>query len=160
MKKISLFFALILFSSVGVSMSIFSKSNEESVVLFSGVSGILTFKGEPAVGASLERRAKWDGGDGFVETVEVDSLGKFSFDKIEDSLSLNPLNQLVISQKIFAFYQGEKYKLWVMGKMSKDENAEFGGEPIDFRCELTQPIVRIESLNGLLGTSCKWDVVK
>ncbi len=66
MKKIYLFIALILFSSFGVGMSFLSKSEGVEVVLFSAMSGTLTFNGELAVGASLERRVKWDDGAGIV----------------------------------------------------------------------------------------------
>lgn len=160
MKKISMFLALILFSSFGVAMSFLSKSEGVEVVLFSAMSGTLTFNGELAVGASLERRVKWDDGGGIVETLEIGEDGFFSFELLTANLELNPLNKLVVNQDIVATYRNEEYDIWIMGKTDHTKDTEVGGKPINFRCELTDPIARVETSSGLLGTICKWDGVE
>jgi len=50
--------------------------------------------------------------------------------------------------------------MWVMGKMGKNLYSELGGKPVNFRCELTDELIRVESDDGLLGTPCKWDSIE
>lgn len=141
-------------------MLFFSKPEGVDVVLFSAMSGVLTFNGELAAGASLTRSVKWDDSDGITETLEVTEDGKFSFETLSAQLKLSPLNKLVIKQRLVAIYKNNEYDIWIMGKIDKSQSTELGGKPINLSCELTDPITRVESLAGLLGTSCKWDWIE
>jgi Domain of unknown function (DUF6795) len=157
-NKFLVLISLLVISNVGVSMSVFS-AEEVEVVLFSPMEGMLTVDGEPAEGARLERMIKWEGGEQ-LDTFDVLKDGLFSFDIFKKELLLNPLNQLVIKQKIYAVYNGQRYKIWSVGKMDIDEYGEIGSKPSNFKCELTDELVHIEANSPLFVTSCKWDNVE
>ena len=57
-------------------------------------------------------------------------------------------------QDIYVHYCGEKYHIWVMSKRDKGAFGELGGEPGNFRCELTAELERVEVDRGAV---CRWD---
>ena len=142
----------------GATMSLFSKQ-ENKVVIFSPLQGIITFKGKPAAGAKVERWLKWKDDVGENDSVTTDEKGRFKFSAIEDLINISPLVQFTAHQKLYVVYREERYQIWVMGKMEKDIYSELGGVPENFRCELGAPLRRIETDGGLLGTSCEWDKI-
>lgn len=157
-KKV-IVWCLLIFSGESSSMSLFS-SEEQEVVLFSPMSGYITINGNPVKGVVLERRVKWLGEKEIEDSIRTDEKGWFSFGELTDNVKINPLSQFVVNQYIYAKHDGSAYKVWIMGKLDGNEYSELGGKPINFRCELTDPFVRVEVDNGQLGTLCKWDDVE
>lgn len=143
----------------GVSMSFFSKTEEE-VVLFSEMKGHITLNAKPVKGAVIERWIKWKDEDGEKDYIETDNNGYFVFNEIKVKAKLSPLSQLVVTQELTVLYESERFIIWSMGKLSKEQFGELGGAPVNLRCELNDEQVRVEVDNGLLGTSCKWDSIK
>jgi len=139
----------------GASMSLFSKEKHE-VVVSSPFEGVISINGSIAPNAKIERVLKW-GDEEDTETVFTDDDGKFTLQVKRAEIEVNPLVQFTAHQKIFVYYQGEKYQIWVMGKLDKELYAELNGKPVNVQCGLNDSIRRIESPGGLLGTSCTWD---
>jgi hypothetical protein len=88
-----------------------------------------------------------------------DENGYFSLPSMMRELKKVLPTQFMASQEIYVDYQGQTFHIWTMGKMSKKEYAELEGKPENLRCELTDDIVRVDSIHGLLGTSCQWDSI-
>ncbi len=147
------------FTLEGVSMSFFSKTEEE-VVLFSEMKGHITLNGQPLINAKIERDITWKDEVGEKDYIETDDNGYFIFNEIKVKAKLSPLSQLVVTQELTVLYKSERFIIWSMGKLSKERFGELGGVPINLRCELNDQQVRVEIDNGLLGTSCKWDSIK
>jgi len=143
----------------GATMSLFSKK-EEKVVIFSPMQGVVTYKGKPAMGAKLERRLKWKDEIGIKDTVIADEKGRFEFLIVEDVIKLNAITQFVIAQEIFVTFKNREYPIWAKAKRGKALYDELNGKPIGLTCELTDQFERIESGNGMLITSCKWNEIK
>ena len=142
----------------GASMSLFSKEKHE-VVISSPFEGVITYKGEPAAGATVERKLKWKDEKGETDSVETDQNGRFSLPIIEDVISLSPVTQFAAHQKITIIYEDEIYQIWIMGKLEKELYSELGGKPENLICELTNELRRVEIEGGMLGTICKWDSI-
>jgi len=140
----------------GASMSLFSKEKHE-VVISSPFEGVITYKGEPASGAKVERKLKWKDEDGETDSVETDQNGYFSLPVVEDTVSLSPITQFVMGQEIRVYFNNEEYEIWSIGKDSRELYGELGTKPENFRCELTDEGVPHRLENALLYTSCKWD---
>jgi hypothetical protein len=68
--------ALIILAGMFFSMSTFSSE----LVLFSPVTGLVTLNGKPVKGAELTHRYKWKNEE-FIEKVNTDNTGRFSFSK-------------------------------------------------------------------------------
>lgn len=133
------------------------KTSETDAVLFSEMSGRITYKGEPAENVHLDLSVTWNEDENIKKTFKTDKNGFFLIPKIERKITTHPLVQLSISQKITAHFNGESYNLWVRGKLDAEEYSETDGKPDNFRCELTDPLIRVEVDKGLLGTPCKWE---
>lgn len=146
------------YSLEGSTMSFLTKPEEE-VVLCSPMEGIITFKGEPAAGAKIDRWITWKDEIGETDTVYTDNEGRFNLPIKKETVKLNKLTQFVVHHEINVIYLKEHYQIWVMGKFGKHIYAELNGKPINFRCELTDEVVRVET-DGLLGTSCVWDSIE
>jgi len=164
-KKITLFSQFIFITVLaaitieGVSMSLFSKEEEE-IVLFSEMKGHITFNGKPVKNVKVERRVNWKDDIGDKDYVSTDDDGYFLLPEIKQTIKLSGFTQFVVGQEIKIQNNGEEYFIWSMGKRTKNKYGELDGKPINFRCELTdddQPF-RLES--GLLVTKCKWDSIE
>lgn len=161
-KSIILFNLLIIFvagvyASEGVNMSLFKGSE---VCVFSAMEGKITLQGKPVDGARIVRKVAWKDQTGETEETTTNSNGEFEFSMMNRSLRQLLTAQFVATQDITVYYEGKEYTIWTMGKMDKSEYGELGGKPENFRCELTDDLVRVEVPAGLLGTSCKWDSIK
>ncbi|MFD1215806.1 DUF6795 domain-containing protein [Microbulbifer celer] len=143
-------------ASTGFTMSLL-KTSESNAVLFSEMSGKITYDGKPAEDVRLDLSVTWNEDENIRETFTTDENGFFFIPKIERKITTHPLVQLSISQKITAHFNGESYNLWVRGKLDSEEYSETDGKPVNFRCELTDPLIRVEVKKGLLGTPCKWE---
>lgn len=150
---------IMVMSSQGVAMPFFSKQ-EQQVVICSPMEGIITYKGKPVSGAKVERWLKWKDEKGERDTVQTDKSGHFSLPIIEDTVSLSPISQFVMGQEIKVFHNDHEYEIWSIGKSEKGIYGELGGEPENFRCELTDEGIPHRLENSLLFTSCKWDQIK
>lgn len=133
---------------------------ETDVVICSPMEGRITFKGVPITGAKIERFLKWKDDKGQKDSVVTDEHGKFKLSLVKESAKLPKLSQFVAHQEISVIYNGEKYVIWVMGKMGKSLYSELGGKPVNLHCELTDDLVRVETDDGLLGTVCKWSDIE
>lgn len=153
---------VILFSTAysleGSAMSFLTKPEEE-VVLCSPMEGIITLNGKPAAGARIDRLITWKDDIGETDTVFTDTKGQFSLPIKKETVKLSKITQFVVHHEINVTYLEERYQIWVMGKFGKHIYSELNGKPVNFRCELTDEAVRVET-DGLLGTSCVWDSIQ
>lgn len=152
-------FCLLVFSGEIFPMS-FIAGEESEVVLFSPMSGYITLNGVPVKDVVLERKVKWSGDKEFKDAITTDENGRFAFGVLKDHVKTSPLSQFVVNQSIYATHENKNFKVWVRGNLDGKEVSELGGKPINFRCELTDPFVRIEVDNGQLGTLCQWDNIE
>lgn len=142
----------------GVSMSFFSKTEEE-VVLFSEMEGHITYNGEPVKNAKIERLIKWKDDVGEKDYVTTDSTGYFHLDTRKEFINTSGFSQLVIAQEIRVNHQSTEIPIWAKAKRDKHEFSELDGKPVNFRCELTDELVPVTAGRGTLLTSCKWDAL-
>lgn len=150
---------LVAFTIEGVSMSLFSKSDEE-VVLFSEMEGHITFDGKPVPNIKIERRVNWKDDVGEKDYFETDDKGYFLLPEIKMNLKLSGFSQFVVGQEIKVFYKETEKFIWSMGKRAKYKYGELEGIPINFSCELTDEDKPMRLKNGLLVTKCKWDKIE
>lgn len=130
---------------------------KEKVFPFSGFEGQLLFKGKPAAGAKITRSYELFK-ESASETIETDQEGHFSFESIEIPFRtplLAPVEFLSF-QDIFVDYNNKEFHIWTSSKRSKQEYAEFGGQRVKVKCEITKEPVGKELPKGLLVTSCEW----
>lgn len=153
------FFTIVLFSTKGVAMSMFS-ANEEEVVLFSPIEGKVTFEGKPAAGAKIVRWVKWKDEKGEADEMLLGADGEFSFPVKKDVVKRNAISKFVVTQRLTVFYEKEEFVIWAMGNGQTTLYGELGGKPKGFKCELTDDRVRVEVADGLLMTSCQWDNIE
>ncbi|MCW8127631.1 DUF6795 domain-containing protein [Microbulbifer halophilus] len=156
---LSIFAVFILTANTGFAMSLI-KTKEVDAILFSEMSGVITYNGKPAEGVVLNLSVRWNEDESIKKTFKTGKNGYFQIPQIERKITTHPLVQLSISQIIIAHYNGESYKLWIRGKLDAKEHSETDGKPENFRCELTDPLIRVEVNNGQLGTPCKWEKSK
>ena len=140
-------------------MSMFSE-NEQEVILFSPIEGVITYEGRPAVGAKIVRWIKWKDEEGTKDSVLLGADGRFHFSVKEAVIKLSPVSKFVVNQRLTVFFEDEEYVIWAMGNGKTTLYGELGGEPMGLKCELTDKRVRVEAEDGLLMTSCVWDEVK
>ncbi len=138
-------------------MAIFS-GKEEEVVLFSPMEGKLTFEGRPAARAKIIRNVSWKDNVGETDIFYADKNGNFSLPIKSETEKISPLAQFVSHQKLFVHYQGNEYQIWGNGKLDKKKYTEFGGQPKNLRCELTQEPDRRDTKSGWVVTSCEWNL--
>ena len=159
-----LYLVLLAYSLEGVSMSLLTRPEEE-VVLCSPMEGRITFEGKPAVGAKIQRFIKWKDQVGEYDTVFTNDKGKFFLPEIKKKVKLNKIATFAVAQEVRVLYMGIEYPIWVKSKREKGIYGELGGQPVNFRCELTDDLVPIElgdeavGGSGLLASSCKWDSI-
>lgn len=148
---------LIVTANTGFAMSLI-KTKKVDAVLFSEMSGTITYNGEPAERVVLDLSVTWNEDQNITQEFLANSKGEFLIPKIEKIIETSPLVQLVISQTIVAKYKGASYDLWIRSKRDIAEYTETEGKPANFRCELTDPLIRREVESGQLGTPCKWEI--
>lgn len=153
------FLGLLIYIASGVAMELFSKKKEE-VILFSPMEGVLTINGVPASGVRLGRVVNWDGDKESVVSIDTSNDGFFSFDELKEDIEISPLNVFVVNQYIYAYHENKAIKIWIKAKWGKELYSELGGKPKNLRCELMDPLVRVELESGALGTRCKWDSIE
>lgn len=127
--------------------------------MFSPLEGVISDSGEPVSDVVLERSMKYGHQEWIDSTVTGDD-GRFMFGKVEAILKVPALSHFVIFQAIKARYRGEDKLIWTKGKDGKSIYDELGGRPVNFRCELTDELVRVETASTWLGTSCQWDALE
>ncbi len=125
-----------------------------TVYPFSGFEGQILYQGQPAAYAKVKRTYDWDG-TLHEETVETDEQGKFSFDSVSVETRLG-ISQFVSAQDIYVDYKGKTTEIWTCGKIEEEEFGEFGGEPEEFICELTNDQKAMRLPRGAVGTNCVW----
>lgn len=132
----------------------------ESVYAFSGFSGQLLFKGEPASNAKITRRYELSKPNEYEDSTITDSEGRFSFESaIADYRKpLLDVHGFLARQQIFVEYQRETYQIWGGSKDAKEEYSEFKGKPQNLTCELTEEPHMVDLRTSFIGTSCHWDV--
>ncbi len=147
------------YSMTGASASMFQKPQQE-VVLFSPMEGVITLNGLPAKGAIIERFLKWKDDIGETDRFTTDKNGHFKLPIKKDIVTLNAITTFVVEQKISVTHEDHEYIVWVMGKDSKKEFGELGGEAINLKCDLADDDKPMRLDNALLLTKCKWDSIK
>lgn len=133
---------------------------EEEVVICSPMEGQITMNGKPLANAKIERFLKWKDEIGEKDYFFTDEEGFFKLPMRKDIVTLSIISTFVMSHEIRVFSNNEEYLIWTMGKGSTVKFGELGGRPVNFKCELTDDLVRVEVEDGLLGTSCKWDSIE
>ncbi len=126
-----------------------------TVYPFSGFEGQLFHKGQPAAHAKIRRTYNWDG-DTHEEVIEADEQGRFKFDSISVETK-ESLVQFVSDQHVHVDFDGASFEIWDCGKLAKGEFAEFGGEPKNLRCEITDDSKSFQLPLGFASSNCTWD---
>ncbi len=123
------------------------------VVLFSAVRGVVTLKGQPVSGVTLERETEWTWGkENIRDTATTGSDGKFAFPAVKRRMLLGKLlpHEPAVFQRILIHHGGKEYRVWIMDKRNYDENGELfyfddqrgnvpyrdPSKPISLRCPL------------------------
>jgi hypothetical protein len=148
---------LFLFLTQGVAASMF-KSNEENVTISSPFEGHITLNGKPAVGAKVERTLIWKDDIGETDSTTTDASGYFKLPAVNDTVKISPISTFVISQDISVTYENNTYAIWITGKSSTEMYSEFGGQPMNFRCELSDDEKHLRDNHSLITTRCSWDI--
>jgi hypothetical protein len=149
-KKIIILFILLIFTYGAYAMS-------NKPCLFSGMTGVVKYQGEPAANVRLLRKIE----DKDIDETTTDENGYFEFSPVYQEKSLLgflPV-EFAIKQDIIAFKSGKEYGLWSAVKRSKKANSESRGKPLVVTCELTLPernYITVE--NGPIFSLCTWDV--
>lgn len=151
-KIIVLSLAIVLFFSIGVKDML----GVGKTCVFSSVKMQILKNGKPVKNAQVIRRWEWNKLK--EEKTTTDENGYFSLPAVyESSVSrLLPI-ELVIAQGIYVVEEGEEKKIWSNSKRKPDENVEFGGKPIDMRCELTNDLKIYKQFGSRMRTLCEWE---
>jgi len=140
-----------------------------TIHVFSNVSGIVTFQGEPVDGAKIIRTADHEHDKVYTDTTTTDKDGQFSFKGIS-TFTLRPIMMMgtIIRQKIMIKYQGMEYLAWRTLKRNNYKYGELNDEdaesPVNFHllCELTNPqderkVVQFKIFRQSVRGLCKWE---
>ncbi|TQV66927.1 carboxypeptidase regulatory-like domain-containing protein [Exilibacterium tricleocarpae] len=124
--------------------------------VFSEVSGVVTYRGEPVPGATVRRIAKWQKEKQDSTTTDAD--GRFHFEPMyqRSAVKLIPA-EFVAHQRLLIEHQGEEVLLWFTTKRSTEENSELNGKPLKFTCELTNEPRFDRNYRASIKTLCTWD---
>lgn len=138
-----------------------SLSDVGKMCLFSGISGVITLNGEPAVGAKVRRivdKAHTHGKKND-ETI-VDDNGYFKMPPIYDRSIIGKIlpMQFAVGQEIYVDFQGLTYEVWSGVKQKREENSESNGKPLIVECRLEGERERIAVGGGVIYSRCVWDV--
>ncbi|MBK9991033.1 MAG: hypothetical protein IPP19_09935 [Verrucomicrobia bacterium] len=112
--------------------------------LFSPVKGIVVHKGQPVVGAVIERTCKWNWKKYEPQTDQTvtDNNGEFSLPAINSWMGMVQLvpHEPVIHQSILIKHNEKTYGAWHSFKSEYDEfgelNGRLAGRPINLFCDL------------------------
>ncbi|MCP4325316.1 MAG: DUF4198 domain-containing protein [Alteromonadales bacterium] len=129
----------------------------EKQYLFSEMTGIVNFEGQPASGVRLLRKIE----NKEVDEVTTDKNGYFKFPVIYQKASLFVflLTEFVVKQYIIAYKDGKEYEMWAGIKRRPEVNAESRGKPLEITCELTLEEENYIKVNdGPIFSLCTWDV--
>ncbi len=154
---VGVFVVIGLIPVIGVGMEMFS-SKEEDVVLFSPMEGKLTFEGKSAAGAKIIRTVSWKDEVGETDIFYANENGEFNLPIKKETVKIRPMTQFVVHQKIFVYFDEKEYQVWGNGKLDKEKNTEFGGQPKNLCCELTRDPERVDTKEGWVVTSCEWNL--
>ena len=124
--------------------------------VFSEVLGVVTYKGAPVAGATIRRLAKWQK-EQEDRTITADD-GSFHFEPMyqRSVLKLLPA-EFVAHQRLLIEHQGQEVLMWFTTKREAEENAELGGKPLKFKCELTDEPRFDRSHRASIKTICTWE---
>lgn len=139
-------------------MSLFFGGEKSEIVVFSPLEGRLLFKGDPAPNADISVWISWKDKKGETLHYKTDENGYFSIPQKTALYKDNALVQLVITQEITVEYGGENHLIWTLSKTDGGLNVEFGGEPKNLTCELTEGLNTIRTDEVLMGTKCNWEI--
>jgi hypothetical protein len=125
------------------------------VCLFSPVKGKVVLKGQPVVGAVIERSYDWawKKQKGRDETT-TDQNGEFSLPAIYGTMVLGSVlpHEPVIDQTINIQYQGKTYEAWYFHKGEYSEHGELSGRPLNLLCDLgVEPTKRGQGMVKYFG---------
>ena len=122
------------------------------VCLFSPVKGKVVLKGQPVVGAVIQRSYDWawKNQQGRDETT-TDQNGEFSLPAIYGTMILGSAlpHEPYIDQTVLIYYDEKSYKAWRSSKRTYDEYGELAasgilgglnGKPISLLCDLEMPV--------------------
>jgi hypothetical protein len=126
------------------------------VCLFSPVKGKVVLKGQPVVGAVIERSYDWawKNQKGRDET-KTDQNGEFSFPAIYGTMILGSVlpHEPSINQEILIKVDGKSYGAWYAFKREYAEYGELGGalngQPIDLLCDLEKKVTNHGEYGGI-----------
>src|SRR5690554_150672 len=123
--------------------------------VFSEVTGVLLFNGEPAAGAIVKRQVEYQTRDG--DQTTADEGGRFSLPALYQRSAAKFLPaEFVAAQSLVVEYQGQEYRIWSNTKRTPEENAELGGQPLQRRCEITAEPRLHRQFGSILRTNCTW----
>jgi len=136
------------------------------VCLFSPVKGKVVLKGQPVVGAVIERSYDWawKNQKGRDETT-TDQNGEFTFPAIYGTMVLGSVlpHDPVIDQTILINHVGKSYQAWRSAKRNYDEYGELSiskslgkgpglnGKPINLDCNLDAEVTNHGGVGGYGG---------
>ena len=123
--------------------------------VFSEVSGVVTYKGEPVSGATIRRVAKWQKEQEDRTVTAAD--GSFYFGPMyqRSVLKLLPA-EFVAHQRLLIEHLGQEVLMWSTTKRNTEENAELNGKPLKFSCELTDEPRFDRNYRASIKTICTW----
>lgn len=134
-------------------MSLF---NPLKTCVFSPVKVRLTMNGEPLKGVLVIRRWEWHAKR--EDSAQTDARGDFVFPAVfESSLTRMLPVELVIAQGLYVMVDGVEKKIWSSSKREPEENAEFNGQPIAMRCELSREMKIYRKASSVMSTLCTWE---
>ena len=139
-----------------------SLSDVGKMCLFSGISGVITLNGEPAVGAKVRRivdKAHTHGKKN--DETTTDANGYFKMSPIYDRSIIGKIlpMEFAVYQEMFVTFNQVDYLIWKGVKRKRAENSESGGLPIIVTCELLDNEYNdVDAGGGFVSTMCQWDV--
>lgn len=128
------------------------------VCLFSKISGVITFNGDPVANALLTRTAALS--KDRVDQTRTDENGYFELPAVfERTITKFLPQEFVAKQVIVVDYNNQQYDIWSGVKRTPEENAEARGKPIVVSCKLNQAELSLIEVNGgPIFSRCTWDV--
>lgn len=139
----------------GVAMSFFGKKQE--VVIASPLSGVITYEGNPVIGAKVERWLRWHDEEGERISTVTDESGHFNLPLRVDQIKLTPLSRHIVHQRLTVYFQGNETVIWSLGTDNTVMYGELNGADSELICALDGEPKNIDVEHGLLYTLCKWN---
>lgn len=151
LSKFSLLLTFLGFCSYGYGMSILDLGK---ACTFSEMQLEITHKGEPASGAKVWRRVKWQ--KERTDEYAADEQGKVVLPEILERsvMQLFP-SEFVVSQALVVTYGDEEYKIWINSKRDPEKNSELDGSDIHLKCELTDERRLVTGYRNEFLTNCE-----